>query len=144
MTVSVIIPTYNEDNVILDCLASLGDQTYDDIEIIVVDDGSGDKTVSRLESYGLRVTGLMKRTRNAKRATPKPIKLLIQNHKGPGAARNLGASKAKGEILVFVDADMTFDKDFLNKLVEPIVMYQKGLSARLDAKRAGRQGTFSK
>jgi glycosyltransferase involved in cell wall biosynthesis len=121
MNVSVIIPTYNEENVILVCLASLGEQSYDDFEIIVVDDGSDDKTVSRLESYGLRVTGLMKRTRNAKRATPKPIKLLIQNHKGPGVARNLGAIKAKGEILVFVDADMTFEPDFISNLVKPIV-----------------------
>jgi glycosyltransferase involved in cell wall biosynthesis len=68
------------------------------MEIIVVDDGSTDNTLKQLKN----------------------VKILKQRHKGPGAARNLGASKAKGEILVFVDADMTFDKDFIKKLVAPI------------------------
>lgn len=113
MKVSVIIPTYNEESVIVECLNSLSKQTYKDIEIIIVDDGSTDKTVSRAASYESRVT------------------LLRQKHKGPGAARNLGAGHARGEILVFVDSDMTFEPDFVEKLVAPIV--------------AGRiRGTFSK
>lgn len=106
MKVSVIIPTYNEKKVILDCLESLGKQTLEDFEIIVVDDGSTDSTKKEIE--------------NLHKVVPS-IKLLTQNHKGPGAARNLGVKKAKGKILVFVDADMTFDEDFLEKLVEPIV-----------------------
>jgi glycosyltransferase involved in cell wall biosynthesis len=114
---SVIIPTYNEEDEIIDCLESLGKQTYAPFEIIVVDDGSNDRTV--------------KRVKNLSKIVGSSIKLLKQNHKGPGAARNKGASKAKGEILVFVDADMTFDKDFLDKLTRPI---RKG-----DVK-----GTFSK
>jgi glycosyltransferase involved in cell wall biosynthesis len=106
MKISVIIPTYNEEKVILDCLESLGKQTYSNFEIIVVDDGSTDKTREYLK--------------NTSKLIPQ-ISLLTQNHKGAAAARNLGASKAKGEILVFVDADMTFDLNFLTKLVEPIV-----------------------
>ena len=47
--------------------------------------------------------------------------LLKQSHLGPGPARNLGASIAKGETLVFVDADMTFDKDFIKDLTKPII-----------------------
>jgi len=121
--VSVIIPTYNEENEIVECLESLGEQSYDDFEIIVVDDGSTDRTIDVLNSLST--------------IHYPPFTLFRQKHKGAGAARNLGAEQARGEILVFVDADMTFDKDFLNKLVEPIVMYQKGLPA-------GRQGTFSK
>lgn len=49
------------------------------------------------------------------------IKILTQEHKGPGVARNSGAKKAKGEILVFVDADMEFDKDYVKILVQPIL-----------------------
>lgn len=112
MKISVIIPTYNEEKVILDCLSSLDSQTIDDFEVIVVDDGSSDKTLEVLKKI---------KVKNYK------LKILKQDHKGPGAARNLGAKSAKGEILVFVDADMTFDKDFLKKLTRPIVLgKQKG------------------
>lgn len=99
MKVSVIIPAYNEEKVIKDCLESLVKQTYIDLEIIVVDDGSTDKTIEKI----------------------KDVKLFKQAHKGPGEARNLGAKKANGGILVFVDADMTFDKDFIKELVDPII-----------------------
>ena len=104
--ITVIIPVYNEEDEILDCLESLGQQTLRDFEIIVVDDGSSD--------------GTLKRLKNVTAITP-AIKLLTQNHKGPGAARNLGAKEAKGNILVFVDADMIFDKKFLSALVDPIL-----------------------
>jgi glycosyltransferase involved in cell wall biosynthesis len=106
MKVSIIIPTYNEEKVIIKCLKSLSKQTYKDIEIIVVDDGSTDKTLKVLS--GLRISDF-------------GFRILRAEHRGPGAARNLGAKKAKGEILVFVDADMTFDKDFINRLVQPII-----------------------
>ncbi len=115
MKISVIIPTYNEADVIQSCIESLGGQTYEDFEIIIVDDGSSDATSQIL--------------RGASKILP-DFYFLEQNHKGAGAARNLGAKKAKGEILVFVDADMTFDKDFLRRLIEPI--------------EKGERGTFSK
>ncbi|QQG43452.1 MAG: glycosyltransferase family 2 protein [Candidatus Daviesbacteria bacterium] len=101
MSVSVIIPAFNEETAIGDCLRSLQQQTLADQEIIVVDDGSTDKTREIVRQF--------------------PVKLLQQSHLGPGRARNLGAKVAKGEILVFVDADMTFDKKFLEKLTLPII-----------------------
>lgn len=104
MKVSVIIPTYNEEAVITECLGSLYKQTYKDMEIIVADDGSADNTVKSIRS----IRGI------------KGIKILKQEHKGPGAARNLGAKRAKGDILVFVDADMTFEPDFIERLIAPI------------------------
>lgn len=106
--VSVIIPTYNEEGVVGACLESLSKQTYKqslagfagkDLEIIVVDDGSELPVTSHWS----------------------PVTVLRQKHQGPGTARNLGAKEAKGEILVFVDADMTFDPDFIQKLIEPIL-----------------------
>ena len=121
--ISVIIPTYNEEKVLSDCIESLGFQTLTDFEIIVVDDGSTDNTWQ-----------LLSEIRNSKFE----IRKLRTKHVGAGAARNLGAGHANGEILVFVDADMTFDKEFLGKLIEPIVT--NSTSPRL----RGARGTFSK
>jgi len=114
--VSVIVPTYNEEGVIGKCLESLDKQSYPNFEVILVDDGGTDATLTiarelRIRNYDLRI--------------------LKQSHKGPGAARNLGASKARGSILVFVDADMTFEPNFVEKLVEPIILKKS-------------KGTFSK
>ncbi len=89
MKISVIIPVYNEVTVIEKCLDSLKKQTVP-VEIIVVDDGSTDGS--------------------DKFATLKQV------HLGPGAARNLGASKAHEDILVFVDADMEFTPTFIENL----------------------------
>src|SRR4030066_2433109 len=99
--ISAIIPVYNEEDMIKAGLVTLREQSYSPVEIIVVDDGSSDSTGKIIEDFS-------------------SIKLLTQNHKGPGSARNLGASAAKGEILIFVDADMTFDKNFIRDLIKPI------------------------
>src|SRR3989344_5597630 len=106
MKVSLIIPVYNEEKVIKECLESLFVQRYKSLEIIVVDDGSSDDTLSLLAEIKVR--------------NPK-LKILRQDHKGAGAARNLGVGETGGKILVFVDADMIFDKDFVKELVWPIV-----------------------
>lgn len=104
--VSIVIPAYNEEKYIGKCLDSLLKQTYNDIEIIVIDDGSKDRTLEILKGYEKKY---------------KNIKILTQNHKGPGLARNFGAKNSKGEILIFVDADMEFDKDYVKILTEPIL-----------------------
>lgn len=101
MKASVIIPVYNEEGSIRPCLDSLLTQSLKDFEIIVVDDGSTDETLDTVKRF-------------------EAVKVFTQGHRGAGAARNLGASKARGEILVFVDADMTFAKDFLKNLIKPI------------------------
>lgn len=103
--ISIVIPTFNEIDVIDDCIASLGFQSRTDFEIIAVDDGSTDGTLTILNNL----------------ATTLPnFKVFKENHLGAGAARNLGVKNADGKILVFVDADMTFDKDFIKDLVAPI------------------------
>lgn len=100
MKVSIVIPVFNEEGVIRECINSLLNQSIKDIEIIVVDDGSEDNSLKYVSDL--------------------PVKLLQQTHQGPGKARNLGASKSTGQILVFVDADMTFERDFIKRLVKPI------------------------
>jgi glycosyltransferase involved in cell wall biosynthesis len=100
--VSIIIPTYNEERDIGECLKSLESQTFKKFEIIVVDDGSTDKTIETINKF-------------------KKIRILKQNHSGPAEARNFGAKNAKGEVLIFIDADMTFDKDYIKNLINPIL-----------------------
>jgi len=101
MLISIIIPTYNEEKVIEECISSLQNQTERNYEIICVDDGSTDDTKNILKSL--------------------KVKFLEQTHQGPASARNRGARKAKGKILVFIDSDMTFDKNFIKNLTKPIV-----------------------
>ncbi|MEK6906407.1 MAG: glycosyltransferase family A protein [Nanoarchaeota archaeon] len=103
---SVIIPVYNEEKEIYNCLKSLSEQSYKNFEIIIVDDGSTDNSIEITKNF-------------------KGIKTLEQDHKGPGSARNFGAKKSTGEILVFVDSDMVFDKDYLNNLLTPIIQDRK-------------------
>ena len=74
---SVIIPTYNEEKDIGECISTLLKQSYKKIEIIIVDDGSSDNTLNLVKKF-------------------RQVKILIQNHQGPGKARNLGARKSKG------------------------------------------------
>jgi glycosyltransferase involved in cell wall biosynthesis len=104
MLVSVVIPVYNEQRYLQRCIDSLLQQTYKNFEVIFVDDGSKDKTHEILK----------------KAAKNKKIKFFLRNHGGPGAARNFGAKKAKGDILVFVDGDMVFDKKYIEILTKPI------------------------
>lgn len=99
--VTVIIPVYNEEKDIEECLESIQKQTYAPIETVIVDDGSTDRTLE-----------LAKRYRN--------VHILKQKHQGPGAARNLGAKKARGEILVLIDADMVLFPNYVEKLTKPI------------------------
>lgn len=109
--VSIIIAAYNEGKYISACLESLKKQDIPDVEIIVADDGSTDQTRQIATDAGSIV--------------------ISSDHKGTAITRNAAAEKAHGEILIFLDADMTFAPDFVSKLVAPI---QKGES----------KGTFSK
>lgn len=101
MRISVVIPAYNEVERIGDCLESLTKQTLRPFEIIVVDDGSTDVTKEVAQRF--------------------PVLILSCDHRGAGYARNVGARRAQGEILVFVDADMTFSSQFLADLTRPIM-----------------------
>jgi len=106
MKISVIIPVFNEQNTISACLTTLLSQTLKPLEIILIDDGSTDKSIAKIQQFTKKHSF---------------IKLLTQSHQGPAIARNLGAKKAKADILVFIDADMEFHQDFLKDLTKPII-----------------------
>ena len=102
VAVSIVVPAYNEERDLPLALESFRMQTRQGSEIIVIDDGSTDTT------------------RDVVRQRFPEVLLLEQQHQGTGAARNLGARRALGSILVFTDADIIFEPDTLAKLVEPI------------------------
>ena len=99
--VSVIIPVYNGEKYLEQCLDSVCQQTLEDIEILCVDDGSTDSSYAILEKYQL---------------ADKRIRLFKQKNKYAGAARNLGKANAQGEFLVFWDCDDFFELTALEKL----------------------------
>ncbi len=104
--VTVVVPAYNEAKYIRKCVDSLLSQSYSPLEIIAVDDGSSDGTLQVLRQY---------------EAKHNNFRLITQQHEGPGAARNKAARAAKGKILVLIDADMYFDKNYVRELVAPII-----------------------
>lgn len=107
MKASIIIALYNQEKYIEECLKSLDKQSFTDFEIIIVDDGSTDN--SKLKAKSVKSKFKIKN-----------LKLIEQKHQGPAKARNLGVKYAKGDILVFLDGDMYFAKDFLKDLISPI------------------------
>lgn len=100
--VSVIIPVYNSEKYLRECLDSVVNQSLREIEIICIDDGSTDKSVDILEEY---------------RKIDKRILIIKQNHLYAGVARNTGIKIAKGKYLFFMDSDDLCDKDLLLKSV---------------------------
>lgn len=106
MKISVIVTVYNEEKYLKQCLDSLAKQENKAFELIIVDDGSTDRTGKVLSAYQ---GGEIK------------YKIVKQTHQGLAAARNLGAKLAKGEILTFVDGDMYFSHTFLKDLCGPIM-----------------------
>lgn len=103
--ISVIIPAYNSEPFIEDCINSLVNQSYDNYEVIVVNDGSTDFTEMKVNSY-------VEKYEN--------INLVTQTNQGVSAARNTGIDKAKGDYILFLDADDCLDNYMLEELVSSI------------------------
>lgn len=103
---SIVIPAYNAEKYIKNCIESITSQNIDDYEIIVVDDGSTDNTIPIVEEL----------TKSNKK-----IKLYKQNHKFAGAARNLGISKACGKYIHFVDADDWLEPNCYSIVLKDII-----------------------
>ena len=98
--ISVVVPVYNAENFLELSLNDIVKQTFSDIEIICVDDGSTDKSLDILQGFARR---------------DKRFVVLSQKNKGGGAARNYGLSEAKGKYIIFLDSDDLFSKQLLEK-----------------------------
>lgn len=101
--VSIIIPVYNVEHYLGHCLDSLLDQTYENIEILAIDDGSKDSSLQLLYKYA---------------AKDRRIHVLTQANSGPSAARNLGLSKCRGDYITFADSDDWVEMKMIERLVE--------------------------
>ena len=96
--ISVIVPVYNSEKYILDCVNSVLDQEFSSYEVIIVNDGSTDESLTILQSL-------------AKQSDK--IRVVSQENKGVSAARNLGLQLSQGDYIVFLDADDYLHKDAL-------------------------------
>ena len=106
--VSVIIPVYNAEKYLKQCLNSICRQTLQEIEIICVDDGSTDNSLNILQEYANADTR---------------IQVLTQKNQGAGAARNYGLRTARGLYLSFLDADDFFEPNMLEEAINAIELY---------------------
>lgn len=103
--ISIIVPVYNCEQYIEKCLKSLVEQTYGSIEILVVDDGSTDKTPEIIDQYAKGFPNMH---------------IFHCRNKGVSATRNFGLSKAHGEYIGFVDADDFIEKSMYAKMLHAI------------------------
>ncbi|MCM1291633.1 MAG: glycosyltransferase [Prevotella sp.] len=112
--VSIVIPAYNCEKFLMRSVESALHQDYIDIEVIVIDDGSSDKTLSIAEKFAARDSR---------------IKVVAQPNSGVSAARNRGIEEASGEYLLFLDADDVLLPDAISILLKIIKEYDAEIAA---------------
>lgn len=108
--ISVIVPVYNIMDYLPRCVHSIAEQTYDNLEIVLVDDGSTDGTGALCDELA---------------AEDERIRVYHKENGGSSSARNLGLDKAHGEYIGFVDSDDYVDKDMYECLQDAIVRNEK-------------------
>lgn len=99
---SIIIPVYNVENYLSRCLESILNQTFNDFEIICVNDGSTDNSLAVLQKF---------------KSNDERIIIIDKKNEGSGVARNVGLSTAKGDYVYFVDGDDWIEENSLDKIV---------------------------
>ncbi len=110
--VSIIVPVYNVEDYIEKCLDSLVNQTLEQLEVIIVDDGSTDKTSSIVDQY--------------QKEYPLKFRVIHKKNEGVSIARNIGLEKATGEYIGFLDSDDWVNYDMYEKL------YKKAIEVNAD------------
>lgn len=105
--VSVVVPIYNSERYIAECIESIIKQTYKNIEIILINDGSKDNSIKVCEKYSKEDTR---------------INIISKDNGGVSDARNVGIEKSRGDYIIFVDSDDILERDSIEKRVEN---YQK-------------------
>jgi glycosyltransferase involved in cell wall biosynthesis len=104
--ISVIVPAFQREKYLHATLSSIVAQDYRPIEIIVIDDGSTDRTAVIAQSFS-------------------QVRYVFQNNQGPPAARNTGLANCNGELIAFLDADDLWPKDKLNKQFDFLIRHPK-------------------
>ena len=103
--ISIVIPVYNVEKYLEKCLQSVQNQTYNHFEVILVNDGSTDSSLSICEKFVNQ---------------DKRFSVFSKENGGMSSARNFGIKKAKGSFITFVDSDDYIVKDYLSHLVAGI------------------------
>ncbi|MDR1049165.1 MAG: glycosyltransferase, partial [Synergistaceae bacterium] len=106
---SVVIPVYNTEKYLSKCLEHIIHQTYTNLEVIVIDDGSSDNSASIADEYEKR---------------DQRIKVIRQPNSGPSAARNRGLEAATGDYVHFMDSDDFVELDYYEKMLAVAVHTQ--------------------
>ncbi len=101
--ISVIVPIYNGEKYLEECLESIINQTYKNLQIILIDDGSKDKSGKICDEYAKK---------------DNRIEVIHKENAGVSVARNTGLDNARGEWITFIDADDSVEKDFCKKLMQ--------------------------
>lgn len=101
--ISVIVPVYNAEKFVGKCIESVQAQTYTEWQLILVDDGSKDRSLEICQQYA---------------GNDNRITVIHQENAGAGAARNTALDKATGEYVVFVDSDDTISRNYFSELVK--------------------------
>lgn len=104
--ISIVVPVYNTAPYLSSCLDSILCQTVTDWELILVDDGSTDRSAAICDEYA---------------AKDSRIQVLHQANQGPAKARNLGIAKSQGELVAFIDSDDLLHVQYLGKLLETML-----------------------
>ena len=116
--ISVIVPTWNDVATIARCVHSMEAQTWPELEILVIDDGSSDGTRERLEALT--------------RECPRLRVFNTSGRAGAARARNIGFEAAKGEIIALIDGDMWAPEDWLAQLVTPLLSGEQDVTGGPD------------
>ena len=105
--ISIIIPVYNSEKYLDRCFKSILDNKYDNLEVIVVNDGSSDNSQKIIDGYVKKY--------------PKVFVSINQKNQGIGATRNNGIKKASGKYIMFIDNDDFIDKDYIKTHVDNVL-----------------------
>ena len=111
--ISLVVPVYNVQEYLPECLDSLLGQSFAAIEIILVDDGSTDASAEICDRYAAR---------------DGRIRVVHQQNAGVSKARNVGIRLARGKYLGFVDGDDWVDRDYCKRLYETLIDYRADIS----------------
>lgn len=108
MKFSIIVPVYNTSKYLNKCIGSIIGQTYENWELIIIDDGSTDDSANIIDKYSKADSRII------------PV---YHDNQGPGKTRNLGISTATGDYVIFVDSDDYIENDYLELLNEKAKFY---------------------
>lgn len=126
--VSIIVPVYNAEKYLDKCIQSILCQTYDNFELILIDDGSSDRSLNICLSY---------------REQDPRIVVLHQDNEGASAARNAGLDLCRGAYISFADSDDTMESNFLEVLVDALRSHNAdAVRCNTDAETAEKVTTF--